>query len=442
MYLAACLAVASSFSIVLSALITPIMLLLTGGLLKLALKLGIAEAPARAGIAAIHDFAVRSASALQIPIGHYDVVAGSSVSVTLLQIIAPPLLAGALVWWGLHGLFLRASGIDVIRHFGARPARVDDALERRLVDVVKDVAVGSDTPAPKPFIIDSPTINATALGHTPNHAVLLVTRGLLEQLDQDETEAIIARLVTGLAAGDINIASGIMATFHTFFFFLTVLDLPFRLSAWRTLGRLALLMVTPRPGTKAISHISASLENSAQINNFALHKAAMFFWSPFILCAPMRLLWHNRCFSGDAQTAKLTHTPHAFACALHKIGPVEPLPGTETYAWLFIGTPTFGEGDFADHQRMIEVLPPELMDRAHRLTTRRADLPPRPPVKWKTSRSNWKWPSMTANPGKIVAANVRLGGITFLWGAALILSAIFAMEFGLALGLPLVVHLI
>lgn len=421
-FLAACVAVASNFGIVLSAIVWPIILVVMGGLFKLALKLGIGGAPARAGVATIHDFAVRSAAALHIPIGHYASVADTSASATLLQFAVPPLLIGALVWWSLHSLFLRVSAVHLVRHFGARPARVDDFLERQFVDIVEEAAVGSGTPAPKPFVVNSSTMNATVLGRGPDRAALLVTRGLLDQLDRDETEAIITRLVTGLAAGDLRVASGIMATFHTFFFFLTVLSLPFRLSAWRTLSRLALLIATPRPRADSIVHVCTSLQDSAQIDSVAFLKVAMFFWSPFILNPPMRALWRNRCFWSDAQTVKLTRAPDTFARALQKIGTVEPPPATEVCAWLFIGTPTPpGNGSFTDHQHMNVVLPPEFMERVKQLRTMRVG---------------------ARAPRDAVTTGLRVGFVTLLWGATLSLSAATALAFELALGLPLVVLLV
>jgi len=428
MFLTACVAVACSFCIVLSAIISPIILVLVGGFLKLALMLGIGDALARDGIAAIHDFAVRSASVLNIPIGHYDVVAGASLSTVLLELAVPPLLTGALVWWSLRGLFLRASGADLIRHFCAQPMRADVAEERQFIELVEEVAAGASAPAPKPYVIDSPTINATALGRMPDNAVLLVTRGLLDQLDRDETKAIIARLVTRLAVGDMQVARGVMATFHTFFLFLTVLDLPFRLSAWRTLSRLALLIATPRPRIEDITRVSAALEDSAQIDSIGFLKVPMFFWSQFILSPPMRSLWRSRCFWSDAQTVKLTHTPHAFARALQKIGETEPLPRAAAYAWLFVGTPAApSRGSFSDYQRMIVVLPPTFAERVNRLNALEA-----------ASRRT----QAAAKPGKTVVSGVELGVVTLLWGAALFLSAATAMALGLAVGLPLVILLI
>src|SRR5439155_9776512 len=90
------------------------------------------------------------------------------------------------------------------------------------------------------------------------------TRGMLDRLDRSETEAVAARLISALGAGDLHAATGIMAVFRTLGFFLTVLDLPLRWSAWRTLGGMLLASVTRRPGVDTLGRIGEGLEEGLQ----------------------------------------------------------------------------------------------------------------------------------------------------------------------------------
>lgn len=439
MFLAVCVAVASSLGIVLSTIITPIMLLLTGGLLKLALKLGVA--PARAGIAAIHDFSVHSASALHISLNGDSSLWEMAASVfgtggpALLRVAVPTLVVGAVVWWGLRDLFLRASAVDLIERWGARPARTDDLEERTLVNIVDEVAIGSGVPSPRLFIIDSPAINATAFGRTPEDAVLLVTRGLLDGLDRDETQAIIARLMIGLAVGDMYVAGGIMAAFHTYGFFLTLLSLPVRLAAWRALGRLASLIVTPRSRAEAVASVCALLEDNAEFDRMPnldlnksgllavllfpwvliffvvlLYKLLMYIWSFFLLSPPLGVLWRNRDLWSDAQTVKLTRAPDAFARALQKVGGIGLPAGAEAYFWLHVGKPMFGTAKLTESQR---------------LTLNAMD-------------GYLHWSRAAANPGKAVLAGI---GLAIVFGLYFFLTASI-MAGVLGLGLPLVAVLI
>ena len=494
-YLAASLIVASSFGVVIGMVITPILILLWGGLLKLALLLGIGGELARAGVAAIRGL---------IAYDHF----GPAV---VLKVAVISLLVGGLVWWSLRSMFLRAARFDLIRHLGARPARGDDLEERQLLNIVEEVAIGSGAPAPKLFVIDTPTINATALGHGPENAVLVVTRGLLDRLDRDETEAIVARLVTGLAAGDLNVISGIMATFHTFFLFLTVLDLFRRPSAWRTLGRLARVIATPRPGAEAVASVAFSLEETMEedekniypyiaavrrmlpradrlrvaiakhrvlfallwvativvvygslltghlwfLNLFLflwggvmlymivvvgilLYKMLMFLWSFFFFNLPMRGLWRNRCFWSDAQTVKLTRRPDAFASALQQIG--EPPPGAEAYAWLLIDPSTRSEKtEPSKLGSLIKLLalPPKIQARVDRLMAMGGGLP-------RTTPGILSWAARNPILGGFLAVLLvplftTLFG--FLLGAILFLAGM-VMTYGLMIGLALVELLI
>ena len=65
-------------------------------------------------------------------------------------------------------------------------------------------------------------------------------RGLLDQLDRDETAASWRISWRPFGAGDIRLLHGTLAVFQTLGFFITCcLDLPFRWSAWQALGGLA-----------------------------------------------------------------------------------------------------------------------------------------------------------------------------------------------------------
>ena len=340
-----------------SVLITPLLLLVYYAFLKVAIKIGvvgIAPVSAETFLDALFRFIsstphsivefVRSIGPSPPPFEFALLVRLPILlllfTLLLLLFAGPSLVVGALIWRSLRRLLLRAAEVDLIQRINARPARADNLKERQLLNIVEEVAIGSGAEAPRAFVIDTPTVNAAALGNTPDKAALLVTSGLLERLDRDETEATVARLVTGLIAGDLHVASGMMATFHTFYVFWTMFNLPFRFSAWIALGRIARLIMAPRPGTKAVADAVASLEEAAgRLILFPpFYQATTILWAaPLILS--MSGLWHNRFFWSDAQSVKLTRDPDALARTLQKIGVADPPPGAETYDWLFIAKP-------------------------------------------------------------------------------------------------------
>src|SRR5690606_36334130 len=99
---------------------------------------------------------------------------------------------------GLASLFkwkqYSAGGSVVAQNLGGREVdtRSTDLNERRLLNVVEEVAIASGTPVPAVYILDhEPGINAFAAGLTTSDAVVAVTRGTLENLTRDEPQGVI-----------------------------------------------------------------------------------------------------------------------------------------------------------------------------------------------------------------------------------------------------------
>jgi zinc protease len=61
-----------------------------------------------------------------------------------------------------------------------------DPAERRVLNVVEEMAIASGVPVPPVFLIDEPSINAFAAGNGEQDAVIGVTRGCIERLSRDE----------------------------------------------------------------------------------------------------------------------------------------------------------------------------------------------------------------------------------------------------------------
>lgn len=96
------------------------------------------------------------------------------------------------------------AGITVVRSSGARRLRPKrgGALERRLLDVVEELAVAARLPVPAVFVLDDPCINALSSCRRPTDAAIAVTRGALRQLTRAELQALVAHEVAHLVRGD------------------------------------------------------------------------------------------------------------------------------------------------------------------------------------------------------------------------------------------------
>ncbi len=75
-----------------------------------------------------------------------------------------------------------------------------------LFNVVEEMAIAAGLPMPKVYIIDDSAPNAFATGRDPEHAVVAVTSGLLEKLDRDELQGVIAHEMSHVGNFDIRYA--------------------------------------------------------------------------------------------------------------------------------------------------------------------------------------------------------------------------------------------
>ena len=103
----------------------------------------------------------------------------------------------------IESMRLREGGAHVARLAGGREARGDDALERRLANVVAEMAIAAGTRAPAAWVLPrEDAINAFAAGWGEGDAVVAVTRGALERLDRAELQGVVGHEISHLVHGD------------------------------------------------------------------------------------------------------------------------------------------------------------------------------------------------------------------------------------------------
>jgi Zn-dependent protease with chaperone function len=103
---------------------------------------------------------------------------------------------------------LARGGEAIARMLGGRPVAPDtaDAAERRLINVVEEMAIASGIPVPRVFLLDEEKgINAFAAGFEPSNAVIGVTRGCLQTLSRDELQGVIAHEFSHILNGDMRL---------------------------------------------------------------------------------------------------------------------------------------------------------------------------------------------------------------------------------------------
>jgi len=77
----------------------------------------------------------------------------------------------------------------------------------RLYEVMERLAAKANLPVPKLYVIPEPAPNAFATGRNPGHASVAVTEGLLQLMNDDELEGVIAHELSHVRNYDILISS-------------------------------------------------------------------------------------------------------------------------------------------------------------------------------------------------------------------------------------------
>lgn len=76
----------------------------------------------------------------------------------------------------------------------------------RFYRIVENLAITTGMPMPKVYIIDDPAPNAFATGRDPRHAVVAATTGILEIMDDNELEAVMAHEMGHVQNYDIRVS--------------------------------------------------------------------------------------------------------------------------------------------------------------------------------------------------------------------------------------------
>jgi len=77
--------------------------------------------------------------------------------------------------------------------------------QRQLDNVVEEMAIAAGLPKPSVWIVPDPDLNAFATGHDPRHASLAVTEGLLDALDRDELQGVVAHEMSHIQNDDVKL---------------------------------------------------------------------------------------------------------------------------------------------------------------------------------------------------------------------------------------------
>ena len=194
----------------------------------------------------------------------------------------------------------------------AKPVTQENAPE--LYRVVENLAITAGLPTPKIYLIAEKAPNAFATGRDPEHAVVVVTEGLLEKLDRTELEGVISHELSHIGNRDILVSTVVVVLVG----FISILADIFMRTMFHGGGRKS----DRNGGGGAIILIGIALSILAPIAATLMQLA----------------ISRKREFLADASGALLTRYPEGLASALEKIAkdttPITAVTNTTSHLWI------------------------------------------------------------------------------------------------------------
>jgi len=354
-----CLFIALALGIAMSTILAPLALGIAGGMLKGAALFGCAEICPKSAHA-IGLFARQEMKLLIVIVeqGSRAHTAAEKLivirDILIFSVVFLPTVVAAAVAWTFIRLSLRRAGVlDLVASTRARPPRSEDRKERQLVNAADEMALAAGLPTPRVLVIESEVMNAAVAGASHEAATVLVTRALLERLNREQIQAVMAHCIASIGNGDLRVTQSLLATFQTLGLFHTVLDLPFRWSAWRSLGRFVRATFDPRVSPVDVLEAGHGIEETFSHESMNLsvmmipllplrfvmifQRFILLLWCLLVLKWPLELLWRARRYLADSSAVQLTRNPDALATALSLVATHADIPsGGESRSYLFL----------------------------------------------------------------------------------------------------------
>jgi heat shock protein HtpX len=279
-------------------------------------------------------------------------------------------LLTALVWWlgytfgGANGFWIGlvfAAVINFVAYFfsdkmalaASRAKPVEEHELPQVYAIVRNLAARAEMPMPRIYMIDSPQPNAFATGRNPKHAAVAVTTGLLQSMNNDELEGVLAHELSHVQNRDILISSvaAMLAAALSIF------------------ARMAIFMGSGRDDrNNPIAAIAGLLS---------------LIIAPIAAMVIRMAISRSREYQADASGATLTGRPIALASALAKLGAGTariPMQVNPAVSQLFIEDPlkAFGRrGSGAGIMKLFQTHPPieERIERLQQMASGRGGSP-------------------------------------------------------------------
>ena len=273
-----------------------------------------------------------------------EIEAGDQVApVSSFGVVAAGALAIASIAWS--GLSLAFGNRLVNAMSEAHEITKDDAPQ--LFNVVEEMSIAAGVPMPKVRIMETDALNAFATGTSTSNASIAVTRGLLNQLNRDELQGVVAHEMAHIANLDTRYMTVVVVTVGLI---ALIADITLRSMAWGRFG-----------GSRGSSDRRGG--GNAILIIVLLVVAIV---APLAARAVQMAVSRQREYLADATSVQFTRNPNGLIAALTKLtAAAAPFPGvSRATQHLFIVNPL---QTFTAKSSALMATHPDIEDRIARL---------------------------------------------------------------------------
>jgi heat shock protein HtpX len=228
--------------------------------------------------------------------------AGGSLPIGSVMALGVGSVSAAVSYFSGDRAVLLATAARPVEELVAGASDADRLKLTQLQNVVDEMAIAAGMPRPRVYVVPDPDPNAFATGRGPEHASLAVTRGLLDTLDRDELQGVVAHEMSHIRNLDVRVMTIVAAL----------------------VGAVALLADWARRG---MMWGGGSRRRGRDERGGGGVAGIIFFiiWLVAIMIAPLlaqalaMMVSRRREYLADASGAELTRNPMGLARALEKI---------------------------------------------------------------------------------------------------------------------------
>ncbi len=225
-------------------------------------------------------------------------------------IILPWVLIGVSIWFAVAWFFN-----SKMIQFATGAKSLDRRTNKRVYNLLENLCIAQGMPMPKLFVINDSSLNAYASGLKPSQYAVTLSQGIIDKLEDDELEGVMAHELTHIINKDVQ---------------LLVISIIF-------VGIFAFIAESVFRSLRFVGRSSDGRGSGALILIAIVISAIAYFLSILMRFGISR----SREFMADAGSAEMTKNPKALASALRKIAndpAIEALENRDV-AQLFIDNP-------------------------------------------------------------------------------------------------------